>query len=104
MTDKKRGIIIFLDILGTKSMMNENAAVSFLNKLDNLFELLDEYSSAIKKIKNIFTITDSNYVFQKEPYIKETIPFKNLSSFIDSFNIEISTFSDTIIIAVYSDY
>lgn len=52
MTDKKRGIIIFLDILGTKSMINENAAVSFLNKLDNLFELLDEYSSAIKKIKN----------------------------------------------------
>ena len=103
MTYKKRGIIIFLDILGTKSMINEEAAVSFLNKLDNLFELLDEYSSGIKKLKKFFNTNDSNYVFRKDPHIKKTIPFKDLIGFINSFNIEISTFSDTIIIAVYSD-
>lgn len=103
MTDKKRGIIIFLDILGTKSLIKEETAISFLNKLDNLFELLDEYSSAIKKMKNFFNTNDSSYVFQKDPHIKKTIPFKDLIGFINSFNIEISTFSDTIIIAVYHD-
>lgn len=103
MTDKKRGVILFLDILGTKSLTNEEAAVSFLNKLDKLFELLDEYSNAIKKMKNFFNTNDSNYIFQKEPYIKKTVPFKDLIGFINSFNLEISTFSDTIIIAVYSN-
>ncbi len=54
MTDKKRGIIIFLDIFGNKSMINEEAVISFLNKLDNLFELLDEYSNAFKKNEKFF--------------------------------------------------
>ncbi len=57
----------------------------------------------LKKMKNFFNTNDSNYVFQKESYIKKTIPFKDLIGFIKSFKIEISTFSDTIIIAVYSD-
>ena len=62
-----------------------------------------EYSIAIKNSKKKLNNSEAIYVIQKDPSINNVFPIKLVLKFINSFNIEISTFSDTIIIAIFSD-
>ncbi len=90
----KDGIIIFLDVLGTKTKWKDEDAGPFLTNLNNLFTQFDE----LKKISSILVkvINETSYKYFDSTYTlsEEDIP---------NIEIDVSTFSDTIIIALHGN-
>ncbi len=115
-TMKKHGAIAILDMLGTKSKWREEAATDFLNSIQSLYNELDEIHMSIQKFESIDAVKNLEFykIMQNfENKQKELEQGKSssddenqlsLSNFFTKFlRIEISTFSDTIIIALYPE-
>jgi hypothetical protein len=89
--DSNDGIIVFLDVLATKSMWKEEDAIPFLTTLDTLFtkfDLLKEFATQLKNLPLLtYHIKDESFKYKSPPRIE----------------IESSFFSDTIIVAIYGN-
>lgn len=106
---KRNGVIELLDILGTKTKSKEENVNEFLENITSLYEELDEAYNIIKKLENIEeykkfnldTILETMNMNRSGNDQQDKLDFQSL---IQNFlKIEISTFSDTIIIVLYSD-
>jgi hypothetical protein len=90
------GIVSFLDILGTKSVSNDKDAREFLNKTTQLYDdfevVRDEMSEMMPLVKNV-SIKVGNSEFS---------PFKEEGT-IPQLGLDVSTFSDTLILALYGN-
>jgi hypothetical protein len=113
---KKHGAIAFLDMLGTKSKWREDVATDFLNNIELLYKELDGMHASIKKLETIETVKNfefykilQNFENKQKEFKQKSVPSDDgnklsLADFFSKFlRIEISTFSDTIIIALYPD-
>jgi hypothetical protein len=90
------GIVSFLDILGTRSVSNDDEATEFLNKITQLYDDFEGVKEGMREymplVKNI------NFKVGNE----EVSPFKEEET-IPQLGLEVSTFSDTLILALYSN-
>jgi hypothetical protein len=91
----KSGVVSFLDILGTTSILDDRKAQEFLTKINKLydnFEQLKELSRVLPFLRNTdYTVGNTTV----RPYGENgTIP---------NLELDISTFSDTIILALHGD-
>ena len=106
---KRNGVIALLDILGTKTKSKEENVNEFLDNITSLYNELDEAYNVIKKLGNIEeykrfnldTILRTIHMNRSVNSENDVLDFK--SKVRNFLKIEISTFSDTIIIALYSD-
>jgi hypothetical protein len=93
----KFGIVSFLDILGTKSIWEDNKAQEFLTKVDKLYDEFEVLSEELSE--KMLLLKNTNYKIGNT----ESMPFKENGT-IPQLGIDISTFSDTIILALYGDF
>ena len=91
----KFGIVAFLDILGTKSVWEDSKAQEFLNKVNKLY---DEFEQLGKLTEHMSLLKHTHYKVGDS----ELAPFKEGVA-VPKLGLDISTFSDTIILALYLD-
>lgn len=96
----KHGTVALLDILGTKNMSN-NKIENFIVKIIELYDKMDDLKVEISEIifcpftsKLVKVIEDSKYYNGNKT--EDILRIKNLK-----YEMEIETFSDTILIAIY---
>lgn len=114
---KRHGAIAFVDILGTKTKWREEVASDFLKKIELLYDELDEIYRGIRKIGDIeelekFKFYEALEILEKKSKettsktlkVKKGKSPRSLSLFFKEYlQIEVSTFSDTLILALYSE-
>lgn len=86
----------FLDILGTKNIWEDNKAQEFLTKVNKLYDEFEELKR-IGELKSL--LKDTQYQIGDT----KCMPFKENGT-IPQLGLDISTFSDTIILALYGDF
>ncbi len=91
----KFGIVSFLAILGTKSIWEDNRAQDFLSKINKLYDEFEE----LKKLSELMSLLKNT---SYKAGNTEFMPFKEIGT-IPKLDLDISTFSDTIILALYGD-
>jgi hypothetical protein len=90
-----KGVIVLLDILGTKNKWRKEEANDFLNTLDeiiNNFDQLENFGNILKDLKKV-----------KYGVNNKTFQFDDNNNSFPNLEILVTNFSDTIIVALYGD-
>jgi hypothetical protein len=98
--DKRHGVIAILDILGTKNKWKGKQAEPFLRKIENLYEQIDLLSGILNQYHEGKLGLKSIKVSDRK--IQKQIDNKNLFEENRQMRMNISTFSDSIIIAYHA--
>ena len=99
---KRTGVIILLDILGTKNMWQDQKAKIFLKKVNRMYDKLDYYEESITTLFGTMP-SDVNSISIKGNSITVDDALKDYLKSVFALKLVTTTFSDTMIIALYGD-
>ena len=92
-SSKRHGVIAILDILGTQAIRQPKKAEQFLSNIENFYEQIDALSLVINKFYS------GNY----GPFFVSKLSTKNENLKENKMEMNVSTFSDTMIFAYYTN-